>query len=332
LQFKTKNGASVEVFCISPYQPANYEQSLQSMSSCIWNCLVGNQKRWQQEELRCQFTHNDIDNELIINKIRTNYAESQIEFRWTAKNCTFAQVLDSCGSIPLPPYMRRSVELTDSESYQTIYARHQGSVAAPTAGLHFTDRVFNSLKMNNIHTQHITLHVGAGTFLPIKTLTANEHTMHAEWFVVQYSSLELLRKNLENIIAVGTTSVRTLESLYWIGVKLLKNNTLITSLSQWEGYSTENISASEALEALANYLKINGLKQLEFSTSLMLIPTYKYKVVNGLITNFHQPHSTLLLLVSAMIGNDWRRVYEYALCNEYRFLSYGDSSLILNFK
>lgn len=329
LLFHNRNGANIEIFCLNPYQPTSYEQSLQALTSCVWTCLAGNQKRWKDEELCCSFTIDGVDNTLIANKLCKNDADVQVEFRWTAKDCTFAQVLERCGTIPLPPYLHRDAQPTDYETYQTIYARHNGSVAAPTAGLHFTERVFNSLKINNIQTEEVTLHVGAGTFLPVKTATANEHTMHAEQFIVRLALLEKLRANLGKIFAVGTTSTRTLESLHWIGCNLLKHNVLKPSLSQWDAYELNNeIGAEESLEALINYLKSNDLQQFEAATSLMIAPSYHYKVVSGLVTNFHQPQSTLLLLVSAMVGNDWHAIYDYALQHNFRFLSYGDSSLI----
>jgi S-adenosylmethionine:tRNA ribosyltransferase-isomerase len=329
LLFHNRNGAGIEIFCLNPYQPTSYEQSLQSFTSCVWTCLVGNQKRWKDEELCCSFTIDGVNNTLIVNKLCKNGADVQVEFRWTAKDCTFAQVLERCGTIPLPPYLHRDAQPADYKTYQTIYARHNGSVAAPTAGLHFTERVFNSLKTNNIQTEEVTLHVGAGTFLPVKTATANEHTMHAERFIVRLALLEKLRANLGKIFAVGTTSTRTLESLHWIGCNLLIYNELRPSLSQWDAYQLDNeIGVEKSLEALINYLKINNLQQFEAATSLMIAPSYRYKVVSGLVTNFHQPQSTLLLLVSAMVGNDWHAIYDYALQHNFRFLSYGDSSLI----
>jgi S-adenosylmethionine:tRNA ribosyltransferase-isomerase len=328
LLFKNNNGAVIEIFCLTPYEPLNYEQSLQSVDTCSWTCLAGNQKRWKDTELRREFMYNGICNELIATKIVDDNS-LRVKFSWTAADCTFGQVLERCGTMPLPPYLHRTAEQADYTAYQTIYARHKGSVAAPTAGLHFTERVFNSLKTNNININEITLHVGAGTFLPVKTATANEHTMHAERFIVTLDTLEKLRAGLGKIFAVGTTSARTLESIHWLGCKLLTTNILQPNLPQWDAYKTDSTITSEnSLDALINYLKFNGLQQFEFTTSLMIMPSYRYKIVYGLITNFHQPQSTLLLLISAMAGDDWHTIYDYALQHDFRFLSYGDSSLI----
>jgi S-adenosylmethionine:tRNA ribosyltransferase-isomerase len=292
---------------------------------------VGNQKRWKSEELRQEFVHNGIVNELIISRIKSVDTYVQIEFRWNAEDCTFAQVLAHCGTMPLPPYLRRCAEHSDYEHYQTIYAQHEGSVAAPTSGLHFTEQVMNSLAFNNIATEKITLHVGAGTFLPVKTSTANDHIMHQERFNVRRPLLEKLQTYNDKIIAVGTTSARTLESLYWIGANLLLHKTFTPHLEQWQAYKMDDsVHRNDALNALYKYMIMNNLDHIECSTSLMIMPPYCYKIVNGLITNFHQPQSTLLLLVSAMVGAEWRRIYDYAMNHDFRFLSYGDSSLIFN--
>ncbi|GHT15157.1 S-adenosylmethionine:tRNA ribosyltransferase-isomerase [Bacteroidia bacterium] len=329
LLFHKTSGAAIEIFCLTPCEPVSYEQSLQSETSCVWHCMVGNLKRWRGEDLLLPFVHNGVHNTLIASKLSENEQGVQVRFQWL-QGCRFAEALAACGTMPLPPYLHRAAQPTDYETYQTVYAQQQGSVAAPTAGLHFTERVFNSLKINKIQVDNLTLHVGAGTFLPVKTATVNEHSMHAERFVLRLSLLENLQKNLGKVYAVGTTSARTLESIYWMGCKLLKYKKLQSIIGQWEPYEfTPEISPNEALEALANYLKTNNLQEIEASTSLIIVPTYRYKIVCGLLTNFHQPQSTLLLLVSALIGNDWQRVYDYALQHQFRFLSYGDSSLLL---
>ena len=329
LTFRTHSGAVIEIFCLAPYAPSGYEQSLQSTQSCVWTCLAGNQKRWRDEPLHCGFAFNGSPCTLTARRVQAPVGNAAVEFGWTG-GCTFAEALECCGVTPLPPYLRRPAESADCAAYQTIYARHRGSVAAPTAGLHFTERVFNSLKINNIHTAEITLHVGAGTFLPVKTPTANAHPMHSERFVAGLEFLEKLRANLGSIIAVGTTSARTLESIHWLGCMLLKYNRIPLHLAQWDAYDIDPVPAAEhTLDALAGYLKVNGLRQIECSTSLMIMPPYRFRVVNGLITNFHQPQSTLLLLVGALTGGNWRGIYHYALEQGFRFLSYGDCSLII---
>jgi S-adenosylmethionine:tRNA ribosyltransferase-isomerase len=298
--------------------------------SC-WNCIIGNQKKWKGEILVKKFKYENITDKLTAEKISIAGELSTIKFRWNSK-LSFAQVMDACGKIPIPPYLNRNSQQVDNERYQTIYSKAIGSVAAPTAGLHFTDSVLQKLKSKNVEIEEITLHVGAGTFKPVKTEFANEHTMHSEHFFVKKASIQNIITHTENITAVGTTSVRTLESLYWLGCKILKNNDLQHfHIEQFEPYKNNyiDVKLEEALSAIINYLDKNNINELCATTQIMIMPEYKPKIVSRLITNFHQPKSTLLLLVAAFNGNDWRKIYEYALQNNFRFLSYGDSSIII---
>jgi S-adenosylmethionine:tRNA ribosyltransferase-isomerase len=328
----TKNtGAQIEIFCLEPYQQT-VEQSLASTEKVLWQCLIGGASKWKSGQI--------LQKEIYINNgavhLNAKYVAKQsdsfiIEFSWVSSN-SFAEILHAAGSIPLPPYIKRDVTEQDKERYQTIFSKQEGSVAAPTAALHFTKDTFQKLSGKNIDVAYITLHVGAGTFKPVKTETVAEHEMHKEPFIV---SIDVLRKILSSkrIVAVGTTSLRTLETIYWLGVKsirgLIKDNWV---LEQWEAYELiknfSSISAKESLQALINWLELHQQTELHCETSLIIIPGYEFKIPNGLITNFHQPQSTLLLLVSAFIGEDWRKVYQHALDNDYRFLSYGDSSLL----
>ncbi len=329
--FKKSTGGVIEIFCLSPFQQT-IEQSLSSTKQAQWQCLIGGASKWKPGQiLQKIITLNGKIVELNACYIAKQADDFVIEFSWQTEH-SFAEILHTAGSIPLPPYIKRDVVEEDNDRYQTIFSKQEGSVAAPTAALHFTDTVFQKLSAKNINPEYITLHVGAGTFKPVKTETVAEHEMHKEPFTV---SIDVLKKILSSkkVIAVGTTSLRTLESIYWLGVKLI--NRLIDeewTLQQWEAYDLKKnysfVSAAESLSALIIWLQENNQKELHCQTGLIIVPGYQFKIPDGLITNFHQPQSTLLLLVSAFIGDDWRKVYQHALDNDYRFLSYGDSSLL----
>ncbi|MDD3078573.1 MAG: S-adenosylmethionine:tRNA ribosyltransferase-isomerase [Paludibacter sp.] len=333
LLFRKKTGASIEVFCLEPLTPADYAQSLGTNTECIWKCMVGNLKKWKEEILSKEIV---IKGKLLIfsaELLKTNGNTHEILFRWNNPEIHFADILENAGELPIPPYLHRKTEESDLTTYQTVYSKIKGSVAAPTAGLHFTDNVFETLKPRHIEIEEITLHVGAGTFQPVKTHDISEHTMHSEVISVQRETIEHIRTKQGNIIAVGTTSVRTLESLYYIGM-LLSENTIGKEdkihIPQWMPYEhAANLTVSEALQAILDYLDKNKLSALHADTQIMIRPGYKFKIVNGIITNFHQPKSTLLLLVSAFVNGNWKQIYDYALSHDFRFLSYGDSSLLL---
>ncbi|MCF0202672.1 MAG: S-adenosylmethionine:tRNA ribosyltransferase-isomerase [Bacteroidaceae bacterium] len=323
MYFRKQTGAMIEVFLLEPYLPADYEQMFQTKGRCQWLCLVGNKKKWKQGIL-----YNDAS---VSAECLGDCGTSQIiEFAWQA-DCNFAEIIEQCGELPIPPYLNRKTQQSDLTTYQTVYARIKGSVAAPTAGLHFTPEVLAAIDAKGIERQEVTLHVGAGTFKPVKTEDVADHEMHAEHIAVNLSFIRRLIAHDAKAIAVGTTSVRTLESLYYIGCQLLRGDTSLT-VSQWEPYSTDanKVPVMDALKAIEQYLINNNLDVLNAVTQIIITPAgYEYKIVKMLVTNFHQPQSTLLLLVSAFIGNDWRKVYDYALQNNFRFLSYGDSSLLI---
>jgi S-adenosylmethionine:tRNA ribosyltransferase-isomerase len=324
--FQKDTGGVIEIFCLEPL--SSMEQAMSATECVEWRCLVGGASKWKhgailQKELQLQ-TGQAI---LFAKYISQEEDAFNIEFTWSG-NITFSEILHAAGNIPLPPYIKRKPEESDAERYQTIFAKHNGSVAAPTAALHFTEKVFKGLALKNIHPDYVTLHVGAGTFKPVKTETIADHQMHGERFSVTDELLQNLI-NAEKIIAVGTTALRTLESLHWLGVKMLMGkNDLV--LEQWEAYELDDrkISYKESLASLFNYLQKRKENQLHCRTSLLIVPGYRFKSAEALITNFHQPKSTLLLLVAAFIGPDWKKVYDHALENNYRFLSYGDSSLL----
>ena len=340
LLFKKLTGTNIEIFCLEPAD--NYADITTAMlehNKVLWKCLMGNAKKWKDEILIKTIAHEGKEIEFNAKKISRQGENFIIEFFWSDESLSFAEVLHIAGVIPLPPYMHRDAEDDDKTRYQTVYAKYDGSVAAPTAGLHFTDEVFEKLSVKNITRDFVTLHVGAGTFKPVKTETIEAHEMHAEFFEVDAKLIEnLINKSNQNIIAVGTTSLRTLESLYWMGWKLIqkskiKNQKEITvddiSIQQWDAYelNAENISVEDALQGLLNWMKENKLDKLIAKTQIIIAPPYKLKIATALVTNFHQPKSTLLLLVAAVIGKEWKKVYDYALNNNFRFLSYGDSCL-----
>ena len=333
LLFKKNTGATIEVFCLSPYLPKEYVESFQQTKSNVWTCMVGNAKRWKNESMSLLLDGNGGAITLSAKKLFTQGQEHQIEFSWDNPEYTFSEILEIAGNLPIPPYLNRPSEESDEQTYQTVYSQIEGSVAAPTAGLHFTDSVLQSIVRRNNDLAEVTLHVGAGTFKPVKAEYIGEHEMHTELISVKRSTIEKMLDNENALVAVGTTSLRTIESLYYIGVKILKGKMVSSdniTVEQWDPYDKENnvYSAKESLLAILEYMKNNKMNVLIASTQIMIAPGYEFKFVDGLLTNFHQPKSTLLLLVSAFVGEDWRNIYDFAMNNEFRFLSYGDSSLL----
>ncbi len=329
MEFFKDSGARVEVFCLEPHEPAEYSTMFSQTGSCVWLCYVGNSKKWKNGPLTKQIGNGQKSTTLSITRVGTDRDAQLIRFEWDNSNIAFGEIVDWAGQIPIPPYLNRKSEAIDDVRYQTIYSVEKGSVAAPTAGLHFTQAVFDSLQSKGIEHLNVTLHVGAGTFKPVQTETIGEHPMHIEHFVLSDEILKPLCDNKKKVVAVGTTTVRTLESMYWLGVKAKLGLENPLDLGQWEAYSLpDTVSVSDAFAALLDLLHQSGHQELTASTCIMIAPGYQYKVVNHLITNFHQPQSTLLLLVSALIGDNWHRVYDYALAHDFRFLSYGDSCLL----
>ena len=357
LHFRKDTGALIEVFLLEPAKPADYEQMFQTVSACSWLCLVGNQKKWKEGALSREI---EVNNQKVVVKAtrKGEQGTSQlIAFEWAAlgdaASPSFAEILDAMGELPIPPYLNRETQESDKSTYQTVYSKIKGSVAAPTAGLHFTDRVLKDLDLCGIEREELTLHVGAGTFKPVKSATIGAHEMHTEYIAVRRHTIERLIAHEGKAIAIGTTSVRTLESLYYMGLKVMRNPELTEEqlhVSQWEPYEMNNeIEDSNAtlskremrneggvepspcavLQALLSWMERRELSVLHSSTQIIIAPGYDYKIVNMLVTNFHQPQSTLLLLVSAFVKGDWHKIYDYALSHDFRFLSYGDSSLII---
>ena len=327
LHFKKTTGANIEIFCLEPHLPSDYSLIFQQTNSCSWKCIVGNLKKWKTGSLQKTINVNGQKINLTAEK-EQNANDLIIKFKWD-KNIDFGSILEADGEIPIPPYMNRNAEEIDKEKYQTVYSKHEGSVAAPTAGLHFTEEVFDNLKQKNIKLNNVTLHVGAGTFKPVKSETIGEHEMHYEHFIVKKDLLLDIKKYLGKIFPVGTTSVRTIESLYYIACKLQNNEKDAFTISQWEAYQKPNkLTPSQAIDVLLNYIEKNNTGEIKAKTQIMINPAYNFKFINGLITNFHQPQSTLLLLISAVVGDHWKTIYNYALNNNFRFLSYGDSSLL----
>ena len=330
LHFRRESGASIEVFCLEPHLPVEYNVNFASTGQCEWRCIVGNVKKWKGDVLRLD--NPDGDESVSLMNLRAELVERQgetsiVRFSWD-NGAAFSAVLEACGRIPIPPYLNRDTESIDSERYQTLYAKYRGSVAAPTAGLHFTDAVLEAIRNRGIDTETVCLHVGAGTFLPVKSDDVAEHRMHREPFSVSLDFLMKLRHGGHQVIAVGTTSVRTLESLYYVGVGIIEEGEA-KDVDQWAPYSREyDYSLEESLDAIIDYLKARGETSLRVGTRIIIVPGFRFRVVDVLVTNFHQPQSTLLLLISAFIGGEWKPVYEYALAHAFRFLSYGDSSLL----
>lgn len=330
LHFQRETGAHIEIFCLEPVLPEEYVSMFAVTDRCRWKCIVGNVKRWKGDLLHLYNPEkSSIIDEMALSAALIERAgeTSVVEFSWK-NGAPFSAVLEACGNIPIPPYLNRDTEEIDHERYQTLYARYRGSVAAPTAGLHFTENVMNSLKEKNIDINTVCLHVGAGTFLPVKSSLVSEHNMHREPFVVTLEFLNKLKNSLGKIIAVGTTSVRTLESLYYIGVSCIEKG-MPVDVEQWDPYRREySYSVEESLTALIEYMHSNELTSIQIGTKIIIVPGFTFRLVDVLVTNFHQPQSTLLLLISAFVHGDWHRIYDYALANDFRFLSYGDSSLL----
>ncbi len=350
MHFRKETGALIEVFLMEPAEPADYEQMFQSTVKCSWLCMIGNLKKWKEGPLKRDFEIKGQKLTLCATMDRSKTAEKSggtnywVDFEWDNPQINFADILDAVGELPIPPYLNRETEESDKVTYQTVYSKIKGSVAAPTAGLHFTDKVLADLDAHGIVRDEVTLHVGAGTFKPVKTEEIEGHKMHSEYIVVHRHTFEHLLEHDCCAIAVGTTSVRTLESLYYIGVKILKNPNATEEdlhVEQWEPYDLPHdeeglvildsraVSVRESIQAILDYLKRDNLEALHTSTQIIIAPGYIYKIVKILVTNFHQPKSTLLLLVSAFLKGDWRKVYDYALSHGFRFLSYGDSNLLM---
>lgn len=350
MHFRKETGALIEVFLMEPASPSDYELMFQTNKDCSWFCMVGNLKKWKEGSLRREFEIKGHKLTLTATMDRSKVQEQAggtnhwIQFEWDNANISFAEILEAVGELPIPPYLNRATEESDKETYQTVYSKIKGSVAAPTAGLHFTDKVLKALDEHSVDREELTLHVGAGTFKPVKSHEIEGHNMHTEFIIVRRQTLIKLLKHKCRAIAVGTTSVRTLESLYYMGVKLVSNNNATEDdlhVNQWEPYDLPHnsdglvkvngkvISVEESIQNLLDYLDRDGLNTLHSSTQIIIAPGYTYKIVKALITNFHQPQSTLLLLVSAFVKGDWRKIYDYALSHDFRFLSYGDSSLLI---
>lgn len=343
LLFKKESGTTIEIFCLEPAEEyADITTAMLQTKKVLWKCLVGNAKKWKEELLTKEIHDAEKNILLTAKKLNKQPDDYVIEFFWNDDTMSFAEVLHLAGVIPLPPYLHRDAEESDKKNYQTIYAKSDGSVAAPTAGLHFTNEVFQKLSVKNIQTGFVTLHVGAGTFKPVKTETIEQHEMHSEFFEVHIELIEKIAASNKKIIAVGTTTLRTLESLYWMGIKIreslnVKSEKEISiediTVQQWNAYelNDRNVSVQESLQALLNWMKENHQTKLIAKTQILIAPPYKLKVADALITNFHQPKSTLLLLVAAIVGDKWKGIYEYALKNNFRFLSYGDACLLFGY-
>ena len=334
LHFQRASGAHIEIFCLEPVLPEEYVSMFAVTDRCRWKCIVGNVKRWKNDTLSLYNPDSDkIVTELGLKAdlIERQGETSIVEFSWD-NGAPFSRVLEIGGSVPIPPYLNRGTEDIDLERYQTLYARFRGSVAAPTAGLHFTEDVLGAIRAKGIDIQTVCLHVGAGTFLPVKSSLVSEHTMHREPFVITLDFLKRLMSKTGKLIAVGTTSVRTLESIYYVGVKCIEGGKP-ADVDQWDPYSREYAySLDESLQALIQYMLDNNLKEMQLGTRIIIVPGYSFRVVDVLVTNFHQPQSTLLLLISAFVKGDWKKIYDYALSNDFRFLSYGDSSVLFRNK
>ena len=330
LIFHKETGARIEIFCLEPLNPADYNLAFQAKGVCTWKCIIGNLRKWKTGVLKMSFMCEGREEFLCAKHIENLDGAHEIQFTWENEELSFSEVLELTGKIPIPPYLNRDTENSDLVRYQTVYSKHEGSVAAPTAGLHFTDSVFNQLDEKGVNRAELTLHVGAGTFKPVKVEQIGDHEMHTEHIQVNVESLKKIINAENDIIAVGTTSVRTLESLYWMGVKLLSVKDNPNLLEQWDAYDLDGTySRNEAFQAIVDFMKRENLSLFNAATQIIIAPGYNFKVISGLVTNFHQPKSTLLLLISALVGDKWREIYDYALNNNFRFLSYGDSSLLM---
>lgn len=335
MHFRKETGALIEVFLLEPADPTDYELMFQLTSHCSWLCLIGNLKKWKEGTLKRDFTIKGQQLTLTATRRQMVGNSHWVDLEWNNANVTFAEILEEVGELPIPPYLNRDTEESDKTTYQTVYSKIKGSVAAPTAGLHFTEDVLHAIDEKGIDREEVTLHVGAGTFKPVKSDEIEGHEMHTEYICVRKETLEKLIAHDAKAIAVGTTSVRTLESLYYMGCRLARNPELSESelhIDQWEPYEEragEEIAPQEALQHLLSWLERHHLPALHSSTQIIIAPGYEYKIVKMLVTNFHQPQSTLLLLVSAFVKGDWHKIYDYALAHDFRFLSYGDSSLLI---
>jgi len=333
MHFRKETGALIEVFLLEPAEPSDYELMFQTTGRCAWYCLVGNLKKWKEGTLKREI---DINGEKIFVSATRGHIHGtshRVDFEWTGQ-VSFAEIIDAMGELPIPPYLNRETQESDKTTYQTVYSKIKGSVAAPTAGLHFTPEVLADLDAHGIEREELTLHVGAGTFKPVKSDEIEGHEMHTEYISVRRDSIQRLIEHEASAIAVGTTSVRTLESLYYMGLKVMRNPELTEEqlhVAQWEPYddTIDQVAAVDSLKALAAWMDAHELPVLHSSTQIIIAPGYEYKIVKMLVTNFHQPQSTLLLLVSAFVKGDWHKIYEYALSHDFRFLSYGDSSLLI---
>lgn len=336
LHFHKETGALIEVFCLEPIQPNDYALNFQQTEHAAWLCMIGNLKKWKEGALKREITVKGKPLTLTAERGACHGTSHWVDFRWNNPEITFADILEVFGELPIPPYLNRETQESDKETYQTVYSKIKGSVAAPTAGLHFTPRVLDALREKGVALEELTLHVGAGTFKPVKSEEIEGHEMHTEYISVNRSTLEKLVAHEGKAIAVGTTSVRTLESLYHIGVTLLHNPNATEEdlhVKQWQPYETALETAAtpavDALQAIIAYLDRHHMETLHSSTQIIIAPGYEYRIVKAMVTNFHQPQSTLLLLVSAFLHGDWRKIYDYALAHDFRFLSYGDSSLLI---
>lgn len=333
LDFHKESGARIEIFCLEPVDPADYQQAFQAENQATWLCLVGNVKKWKSGPVLLNISYKG-NHVLLEARLKKRVPDGfLVHFQWKAPGITFGELLEQSGSTPIPPYLKRVAEESDRERYQTVYSLNKGSVAAPTAGLHFTRKLLDQLEKARLPMFNITLHVGAGTFVPVKEANAREHSMHSEKVVVSRAFLEQWSHRPDGLIAVGTTSTRSMESLYWLGIKLMERSgghDGSLDLMQWDHEQLpQDIALEDSIGSLLEYCRIHQLEEFHFSTQLMITPGYRFRTIGGLITNFHMPASTLLLLIAAWIGEDWRRVYDYALREDFRFLSYGDSSLLI---
>lgn len=333
--FQNENGATIEIFLLEPFgENINHETYFQKQESSLWTCLIGKASKWREKILtkKVEISGQEILlSAELVEKLPDSYV---VKLSWQPSENAVGEIIDAAGVTPLPPYIKRIADKNDEDTYQTVYSEHEGSVAAPTAGLHFTNRVLEDLKSKDIPTLFTTLHVGAGTFKPVKADKMEDHHMHAEYMSITLDFLENILQNIDKtIIAVGTTSARTLESIFWMGNKILNNPNIDfknLKVTQWEPYETENIiDSKDSISAFIQWFKKNNLDHISVETEIIIAPSYQYKIVKGLVTNFHQPQSTLLLLVSALIGDEWKKLYQYAFDNDFRFLSYGDGSLLL---
>ncbi len=333
LHFRKETGALIEIFCLEPIQPNDYALNFQQTKHAAWLCMIGNLKKWKEGSLHKAMTVKGKDLTLTATKGECRGTSHWIDFEWNNLEVTFADILEVFGELPIPPYLNRETQESDKETYQTVYSKIKGSVAAPTAGLHFTQRVLDALQSKGVDLEEVTLHVGAGTFKPVKSTEIEGHEMHTEYISVNKSIIEKLIAHGGEAIAVGTTSVRTLESLYYIGDTISRNADATEEelhVKQWQPYETHTtLTAVESLKQILNYMNRHGMETIHSSTQIIIAPGYEYHIVKRIVTNFHQPQSTLLLLVSAFVNGDWHKIYDYALAHDFRFLSYGDSSLLI---